>query len=87
MANGANRLFRIMKKISKNMNPSSSKIVSLTVKTTSPLIFQRDDRLEIPEDFCTFNNLIQKNELRKGDVVTALVLNNGQSYFIQQLNN
>lgn len=83
MANGANRLFNVMKKLSRSTNNAPSQIVSLTVKSTKPLILKRDEKLEITESFCTFNKTLPKEDLKVGDIVTAFVFNNGQSYFIQ----
>ena len=84
MGNGASRLFNVMKRTSKSTNISPSQVVSLTVKSIQPLVFMRDDRLEITEDFCTFNQSFDINKLSIGDIVLAMVFNNGQTYFIQQ---
>lgn len=83
MANGASRLFNIMKMTGEATNISPSQIITLTVKSTSPIVFQRDDRLEIPIDFCTFTDDSVINSLNVGDKVKAIVLNDGQSYYIQ----
>lgn len=83
MANGASRLFNIMKMTGEATNTSPSQIITLTVKSINPLVFQRDDRLEIPIDFCTFTDDEAINNLSVGDKVKAIVLNDGQSYYIQ----
>lgn len=83
---GASRIMKVIKQANQKMAPATSQVVSLTVKSISPLIFQRDDRLDITEEFCTFNKSFDKHNIKIGDIVTALVLNNGQSYFIQQNN-
>ena len=86
MANGAGRLFKVIHNTSKDSNPNTSRIISLTIKSISPFIFQRDDKLEITEDFCIFNNAIDKSSLQIGDIVIAFVFADGQQYFIQQIN-
>ena len=83
MANGASRIFEVLKRTSEATNISPSKVITLLVKSTNPIVYQRDDRLEITEDFCTYNNEDAKGNLAVGDKVTALVLNDGQSYYIQ----
>lgn len=86
MSNGTNRLFQVMKKTSESTNITPSQVISLTVKSTQPLIFMRDDRLEITEEFCTFNKTVTPESLKVGDLITAFVFNGGQKYFIQQNN-
>lgn len=86
MSNGANRLFNVMKQTSEDTNTKPSQVVSLTVKSIQPLIFMRDDRLEITEEFCILGKLVRKEDFKIGDIVTAMVFNEGQTYFIQQNN-
>ena len=86
MSNGASRLFNVMKRTSEDTNTSPSQVVSLTVKSIQPLVFIRDDRLEIPEEFCLFSRLVKKENIKIGDIVTAMVFNEGQSYFIEDNN-
>ena len=73
MANGINRIFDIIHNTSEETNPTTSKTITMTVKSTQPLIFERDDKLEITEDFCIFDNLIDKTTFSVGDMVTAFV--------------
>jgi len=87
MGNGANRLFKVIKNTGENVGSKPSQIVSLTVKSIQPLVFMRDDRLEITEEFCIFSKLARKENIRVGDVVIATVFNDGQLYFIEQNNN
>ena len=84
MSNGANRLFKVIKQTSENTNTPPSQVVSLTVKSVQPLIFMQDDRLEITEDFCIFSKSVNINEFHIGDIVIAMVFNDGQVYYIQQ---
>ena len=82
MANGANRLFDVIKQTGESTNGISSQVVSLTIKSVNPLILMRDDRLEIPAEFCILHKSLDINNFRINDIVTAIVLNNGQQYFI-----
>lgn len=86
MANGAGRLFNIIKQTGEATNTRPSEIISMTVKSTNPLIFIRDDQLAITAEFCTFNKNLNINDLHIGDIVTAFIFNEGQSYFIMQNN-
>lgn len=82
MANGANRLFDVIKQTGESTNGITSQVVSLTIKSVNPLILMRDDRLEIPAEFCILHKSLDINNFRINDIVTAIVLNNGQQYFI-----
>lgn len=82
MANGASRLFEVMKNTGESTNNMPSQVVSLTIKSVNPLILIRDDRLEIPAEFCILYKNLNINSFRIGDIVTAIVLNDGQQYFI-----
>ena len=84
MANGASRLFNIIKNTSESTNLNPSQVVSLTVKSTSPIIFKKDDKLDITEEFCIFDRTFNKSTMQIGDIVIAFVFNDGQIYFIQQ---
>lgn len=84
MANGASRLFNVMKQTSQDTNIKPSQVVSLTVKSVQPLIFIRDDKLEITKDFCIIGKLAKYQGFRVGDIVTATVFNEGQQYYIEQ---
>ena len=84
MANGAGRLFDIIKDTSEGMQSNPSEYVALTVKALNPLVFNKDDRLDIPEQFCVFNELLDTNSLQIGHIVSAIILNNGQLYYILQ---
>lgn len=82
MANGANRLFDVIKQTGESTNGISSQVVSLTIKSVNPLILMRDDRLEIPAEFCILHKSLNIDTFRINDIVTAIVLNNGQQYLI-----
>lgn len=86
MANGAGRLFKVIHNTSKDTNPNTSRIISLTVKSKSPLVFRRDDKLDITQDFYIINSALNINTLNVGDIVIAFVFSDGQQYFIQQKN-
>lgn len=85
MANGASRIFNIIHNTSESTNPNTSKIISMTVKSTQPLVFQRDDKLEITKEFYILNQTLDNYSWQVGDIVIAFVFSNGQQYFIQQL--
>ena len=87
MANGANRIFEVMKNTSEETNIRPSLVVSLTVKSINPLILTRDDRLEITEDFCIFSKYIDKTAIEIGDILTAFLFNYGQFYYIEENTN
>lgn len=78
MGNGANKLFNIMNKTG-NQNNSTS-LVTLTVKSTNPLIFKLDEKLSITEEFYILDN--PEGTFEINDAVNALVLNNNQLYYI-----
>lgn len=82
MANGANRLFDVIKQTGVSTNGIASQVVSLTIKSVNPLILMRDDRLEIPAEFCILHKSLNIDTFRINDIVTAIVLNNGQQYLI-----
>lgn len=84
MANGAGRIFDVIKNTSEGTNVLPSEVVHLKVKSLSPLVFTKDDKLEISRDFCIFNKSFSLNSTEVGDVITAFVFNEGQAYFIQQ---
>ena len=87
MANGAGRIFEVMKNTSEETNIKPSLVVSLTVKSINPLILTRDDRLEITEDFCIFSKYIDKTAIEIGDILTAFLFNDGQVYYIEENTN
>lgn len=84
MANGASRIFNIIHNTSENTNPTTSKIITLTVISLDPLVFQRDDKLTISKDFYFINQALDTSELQLNDIVLAFVFDDGQQYFIQQ---
>lgn len=81
MANGASKIFKIMQNTSK---APTSKALYLTVKSLNPLNLTLDDRLIITENFCIFDDLIDKTKLSIGDVLLATTYNDGQLYLIHQ---
>lgn len=81
MANGASRIFKLMQNAGTD---TVSEMVYLTVKSTNPLIFNLEDRLDITEEFYVLNDNIIKERLNIGDVLTATTFNNGQKYLINQ---
>jgi len=84
MANGAGRIFDVIKQTSEETNTPASLVVSLTVKAINPLVLILDDKLEITEEFCVFNDIVNKSTIEVGDILTAFTFNEAQVYFIQQ---
>ena len=81
MANGANRIFKIMQKSGTN---TISEVVYLTVKSLKPLVLNLEDRLDLTEEFLIFSDSIIKDRLQIGDILTATTYNDGQKYYISQ---
>lgn len=84
MANGANRIFKIMQK---SGTDTISEVVYLTVKSTKPLTLNLENRLDISEQFIVLNDEIDKSKIKTGDKLIASTFNGGQCYFIQQAQN
>lgn len=82
--NGAEKLINAMKKVNESNQPPQSKIVSLTVQSINPLIFELDNRLSITSDFYELSNLENWNTLTVGDIVRAFSYNKGQTYYISE---
>lgn len=81
MANGAGRIFKIMQKTNVD---TVSEVVYLTVKSTSPLILNLENRFDITSDFYILNDEIVPSKISVGDKLLAFTFNDGQCYFIQQ---
>lgn len=81
MANGASRLFKIMQNAGTD---TVSEVVSLTVKSLNPLVFNLDNRIDLTSEFYTLSNDVDRNRLRVGTKVVATTFNGGQNYFISQ---
>lgn len=81
MANGASRLFKLMQN---SGTDTISEVVYLTITSTSPLIFNLENRFDITDDFYILSDDIVKSKLSVGDKVLAFTFNSGQCYFIQQ---
>ena len=83
--NGAQRILNVMKKINQSGQNTTSDIVSLTVKSTEPLIFENENRLTINSTFYSLSKVENWSNLKKGDIVRAFKMNNGQSYYINEI--
>lgn len=81
MANGASRIFNIMNKVAE-ANNQTAQFVNVSVKSLDPLIFNLDDRVDLTEDFYQLDRTFIFDNLQLGVVCQAIVLNNGQLYFI-----
>lgn len=82
---GAKRIINAMKAISSANQNSTSDIVSLTVQSTEPLIFRTENRLDINDKFYSLSKVENWNGLKKGDIVRAFKMNNGQSYYVNEI--
>lgn len=86
MSKGVSKIFDVMKNTAeKEASNSEAQLVSISVKTTSPLVFNLDDRTTITQEFYTLDKALDETSLQVGDVLNAIVLNKGQMYYI--LNN
>ena len=83
--NGAQRILNVMKKINQSGQNATSDIVSLTVKSTEPLIFENENRLTINSTFYSLSKVENWSNLKKGDIVRAFKMNNGQSYYVNEI--
>jgi hypothetical protein len=82
MANGANRIFKIMQKTNVN---TVSEFISLTVKSLKPLTLTDSDKLFLTSEFFTFSDTIDTSKISVGDVFNAFTFNDGQQYYISQV--
>lgn len=82
MANGADRLFEVMKNTSVGTQPDQAQYITLTVKSLQPLLLSKDDKLDITERFCVFDTTFNKSTMEVGHIIGAIMLNNGQLYYL-----
>lgn len=80
---GANTILNLMKKTSSNNN-TISELVSVRVKSTSPLILNLDNRIDLTADFFVLSKTIIVDRLKIGDVLTAITLNDRQKYYVME---
>lgn len=83
MANGANRIFRIMQNTNVN---TISEYIPLRVTSVNPLTLTDDDKLILTGEFCQFNEEIDTSKISVGDVFNAVTLNDNQTYLINDVN-
>ena len=81
MANGASRIFNIMKSVAES-SKDIAQFVQVSTKSLDPLIFNLDDKVDLTEDFYQLDRTLDLINLELGVVFQAIVLNNGQLYFI-----
>ena len=82
MANGANRIFKIMQKSGTN---TISEFMSLTVKSINPLQLTDGDKLILTGEFLVFSDYIDTSKISVGDKFKAQSYNNGQTYYISEI--
>lgn len=80
MADGASRLFNVIK--SSSNNKEGSQFVNLSIRTLNPLTFTLDDRVVITSDFYVLDKNFSKSNAEVGQVVNAIVLNDNQVYYV-----
>lgn len=81
MANGASRIFKVMKTVAES-NKQNAELVNVSVKSLDPLVFNLDDRVDLTEVFYQLDRTFVFDNLQLGVVCKAIVLNDGQLYFI-----
>ena len=82
MANGMNKIYKIMQNAGTD---TISELLSLTVKSTNPLILTDSDKLLLTADFLYFDSYIDKSKIRVGDKFVATTYNGGQTYYIYDI--
>lgn len=82
MANASDRLFNLMKKTGTD---TISELLSLTVKSTSPLQLTDGDKIILTKEFLVFSNHIDLDKISIGDKFVAITFNNGQTYYISDI--
>lgn len=83
--NGAEKIVNAMKKVNKSGKTTESQIVSATVTSVKPLIFQLENRLEIDNNFYELSNLEDWKNIKVGTKVRAFSYNEGQKYYISEI--
>ena len=81
MANGASRIFNIMKHTA-DYSYTPTEYIVLAVKTLNPLTFILDDRVVITKEFYQLDKNFNKSALSIGSKVNSIVLNDNQTYYI-----
>ena len=82
MADGANRIFKI---IQKSGTDTISEFMSLTVKSVNPLQLTDGDKLILTSEFLVFSDYIDISQISIGDKFKAQSYNNGQTYYISEI--
>ena len=81
MANGASRIFNIIKHTA-DYSYTPTEYIVLSVKTLNPLTFILDDRVIITPEFYQLDKNFNKSALTIGAKVNSIVLNDNQTYYI-----
>ena len=80
--NGAEKIVNAMKKVNQSNQTIPSQIVSATITSVNPLIFQLENRLSIDSNFYELSNLVDWTNVEIGEVFRAFSFNEGQKYYI-----
>lgn len=81
MANGASRIFNIIKHTA-DYSYTPTEYIVLAVKTLNPLTFILDDRVVITKEFYQLDKNFDASALSIGSKVNSIVLNDNQTYYI-----
>ena len=92
MSNSSKKLLDLIKQTSKSTNELNSKIISLKIKTLNPLEFIYNEKLILDKQFYVLDKNFSLTDLKDdqgnvydlqvGDTVTAMMTNNGQTYYV-----
>lgn len=80
--NGAEKIVNAMKKVNQSNQQVPSQIISATIVSVEPLIFQLENRLKIDSNFYELSGLTDWTKVQVGDVFKGFSFNEGQKYFI-----
>ena len=80
--NGAEKIVNAMKKVNKSNQQVPSQIISATVVSIEPLVFQLENRLKIDSNFYELSGLTDWKKVKVGDVFKGFSFNEGQKYYI-----
>lgn len=80
--NGAEKIVNAMKKVNESNQQVPSQIISATIISVEPLVFQLENRLKIDSNFYELSGLTDWTKVQVGDVFKGFSFNEGQKYFI-----
>ena len=78
-------LVKVMQNIAKDNRAKQAYMVFGTVVEVDPLHIAIDSKLVLPEDFLMLSTLMMETPLKEGDKVRMLRLNEGQLFYVLEL--